>query len=149
MRYKTAEKKYLVPYSADVYPAMINLTFMGGASAVAELEQCYSFPDSAFPTVARANRRPGHQGPSPREIPLPMVVYITMAVSIRCCVFLNCAKMHCQINFALNDLILAKPAPFLDGNMRSLYDGHLAAYHTFTPVAARSYGLQYLYKEAK
>lgn len=80
--YKFIENSNLVPYSSDIYPAVINLTFMGGASAAHDLEQCFSFPDSAFPKVAPAHVRARDRGTRPREIPLPMVIYVTMAVSI-------------------------------------------------------------------
>lgn len=54
-----------------------------------------------------------------------------------------------QIHFALNDLILAKPADFIDKVMRELYDSHLKSHNTFEPEEARSYALQFLYKEAR
>lgn len=67
-----------MPYSADVFPAITKMTFMGGAE---KLSDGWNFPESVFPfaTHLRPSHIPG--SPRPRQIPPPMVVYVAMAVS--------------------------------------------------------------------
>ncbi|KZV60818.1 hypothetical protein PENSPDRAFT_671423 [Peniophora sp. CONT] len=116
-----------IPYSSDPYPVIIAQTFMGQAEKAGD---GWNFPEDVFPLATHL--RAGHTGPRPRQIPVPMVVYVTMA-----------------IHFALSELQNGGKSMFKDSIMRSLYKTHLDAHYTYEPESARSFALQYLYAESR
>ncbi|KZV59798.1 hypothetical protein PENSPDRAFT_672109 [Peniophora sp. CONT] len=108
MVYKIPAWAKKAPYSSDPFPPIIAQTFMGRAEKAGE---GWNFPEDVFPNATYV--RPGHTGPLPKEIPEPMVAYVTMA---------NAKKMR-----------------FEDSTMRGMYDTHLCALRTYEPASSRNW----------
>lgn len=75
MVYKIPAYAKNMPYSADVFPPVLSQTFFGTAEQASD---GWDFPEDVFPLASHLRR--GHTGPRPREIPVPMIIYVVMAV---------------------------------------------------------------------
>lgn len=86
MVYKIPAWARKMPYSAGIFPPVLSQTFFGTSEKAGD---GWDFPEDVFPFATYL--RPGHRGPRPREIPVPMIIYIVMAV----CFFFSEPSLVC------------------------------------------------------